>query len=197
MDYYESYGKQLHDCLQKTVATSRDGGEISVAEAVTGWCARAAEVGQSGGTMYFVGNGASAMMASHMAADATKNARLRALAFNDAAFLTAISNDESFEQSFALPIRRFARAGDMLVAISSSGNSPNIIAAIGAAREQAMQVITLSGMSAENKSRRLGDVNFYVPAQTYGIVECCHHILLHCWLDQYMGIEEWDGSRRW
>ena len=81
----------------------------------------------------------------------------------------------------------------MLVAISSSGNSPNIIEAIGAARELEMHVITLTGMEPDNRARGLGDLNFYVPAQTYGLVECCHHVLLHCWLDRYMETREDKG----
>ena len=73
--------------------------------------------------MFFVGNGASAMMASHMAADASKNGGFRAMAFNDQALMTAVSNDICYEQSFAMPLKRFANPGDMLVTISSSGNS--------------------------------------------------------------------------
>ena len=109
------------------------------------------------------------MMASHMAADASKNGGFRALAFNDQALMTAVSNDICYEQSFAMPLKRFANCGDVLVTISSSGNSPNVIAAIEAARELKLQVVTLSGMKQNNQSRKIGDLNFYVPAETYGL----------------------------
>ena len=95
------------------------------------------EVHDRGGQLYLVGNGASAAMASHIAADACKNGGLRAQAFNDAALLTATGNDLAFDQVFALPLDRLARAGDLLIAISSSGDSPNIVRALEAARDAA------------------------------------------------------------
>src|SRR5262245_45136891 len=77
--------------------------------------------------LYIIGNGGSAGMASHMATDAAKNGRLRALAFNDSSLLTATGNDLAYDEVFSLPLERLARSGDMLIAISSSGNSPNIV----------------------------------------------------------------------
>jgi D-sedoheptulose 7-phosphate isomerase len=92
---------------------------------------------------------------------------------------------------FSYRIEKSAEEKDMLVSISSSGNSPNIVAAIEAARARGMFIVTLSGMSPENSSRKLGDVNFYVSLKTYGLVESAHVVLLHCWLDlfldRYMG----------
>ena len=79
------------------------------------------------------------------------------MAFNDVALLTATANDVAFEEVFALPLRRVARAGDLLTVISSSGNSPNILRAIDAAREMSLTVVTLTGMSADNRARAQGD----------------------------------------
>jgi D-sedoheptulose 7-phosphate isomerase len=126
------------------------------------------------------------MMASHMAADGSKNGRFRALAFNDPALMTAIGNDISYDQVFSVPLRRYANPGDILVTISSSGNSPNVVAAIEAAKELGLKTITLSGMKEDNRCRQMGDLNFYVPGLTYGMAECSHQALLHCWLDIYM-----------
>ncbi len=108
------------------------------------------------------------------------------MAFNDISLLTAVSNDISYESSFAQPLERFSKSGDLLVTISSSGNSPNIIASIKAAKENGVNIITLSGMNPENKSRISGDLNFFIKAPYYGWVECGHQVLLHCWLDKYM-----------
>ena len=132
------------------------------------------KVQENENTMYLIGNGASATMASHMAADFSKNCECRSMAFNDIALMTAISNDISYEQCFATPLFRFAKKDDLLVTISSSGNSSNIINAIKTARELDLGVVTLSGLSSDNISRKLGDLNFYLPAQTYGLVESCH-----------------------
>ena len=174
------------------MTTGRNGEAMADEAAFRRWVSMTRDVEGNRRTVYFAGNGASAAMASHMAADTLKNGQLRAMAFNDPALLTAVSNDIAFENCFAESISRFGMQGDLLTTISSSGNSPNIIKAIEAARQQNMRVVTLSGMKPDNKSRMLGDVNFYVPAKTYGIVECAHQVLLHCWLDLYMGIEEWE-----
>ena len=136
--------------------------------------------------MYFVGNGASSMMAGHMSADAAKNGRIRAQAFHETSLMTAVSNDISYENVFAYPLQRFADPGDVLVTISSSGNSPNIMRVIEVAHELGIETITLSGKSPANGSRPQGILNFYIPSQSYGIIECAHQVLLHSWLDQYM-----------
>jgi D-sedoheptulose 7-phosphate isomerase len=162
--------------------TTGAGEEKSADEGLAAWCKLTGKVKAENATMFFAGNGASAMMAGHMAADASKNGGFRSQAFNDAALMTAIGNDEVF----ALPLSRFADPGDVLVTISSSGNSPDIILAIESARTIGLTVVTVSGMGPDNRSRRMGDLNFYVPADTYGIAEASHQVLLHAWLDRFM-----------
>jgi D-sedoheptulose 7-phosphate isomerase len=191
LKYYERYSEEVGKALSGLETTDARGERISDEVAFLRWCSMTRDVHGNQRAVYFAGNGASASMSSHMAADSSKNGGLRAFAFNDAALLTAVSNDAAFEQSFAIPLERFGQAGDMLITISSSGNSPNVLAVIRKARDMEIGVVTLSGMEPDNRSRGAGDVNLYVPARTYGIVECCHQILLHCWLDQYMGITEW------
>src|SRR5262245_65309265 len=88
---------------------------------------------ESGNTIMFIGNGGSAGIASHLAIDFAKNGGLRALALNDAAALTCLGNDLGYEAVFAKQLDFHARPGDMLIAISSSGMSANIIAEIGRA----------------------------------------------------------------
>lgn len=166
--------------------TSDKGDVLDHDTGLSRWCDWTRNVKREAKTMFFIGNGASAMMASHMAVDSSKNGGVRSLAFNDAALLTAVSNDISYDKSFAFPLKRFADNGDLLITISSSGNSPNVIEAITVAREIGLQVVTLSGMKPQNRSRQLGDLNFYIPAATYGLVESCHQTLLHCWLDKFM-----------
>ena len=183
-DYLRAAAAGLYDL---TVTTS--GGEtLSTSEGFGRWV-RLTRDGQARGQhIYLVGNGASAMMASHFAADACKNGGLSAMAFNDAALLTATANDVAFEEVFALPLRRLARADDLLIAISSSGNSPNILRVLEVARSIPVQVVTLTGMCADNRARACGDLNFYVPSSRYGWVECAHQLILHYWLDQYLNL---------
>lgn len=152
------------------------------------------KVQSSNGTQFFLGNGASAAFAEHMALDWTKNGGVRSQNPSSSVLLTALANDISFQDSFAVYIDRYAKTGDVIVTISSSGNSENVIRAISAARKLGCSVITLSGLKPDNTSRKLGDVNFYSPARTYGIVECAHQVLLHMLIDAFMGIEEWERS---
>jgi len=188
MKYYSRYVGAICKTLKKIRVTDRHEGELAVEEGLRIWCDLTLKVQENDNTVYLIGNGASASMASHMAADFSKNCECRSMAFNDIALMTAVSNDISYEQCFSTPLLRFAGEDDLLVTISSSGNSSNIINAIKTARELGLGVVTLSGLSSDNISRRLGDLNFYLPAETYGLVESCHQALLHCWLDTFLEI---------
>jgi D-sedoheptulose 7-phosphate isomerase len=179
--------------LRDLTVTAAGGRTLTPAEGFAQWVEIARDGQARHQHLYFIGNGASAMMASHFAADACKNGALSAMAFNDAALLTATANDVAFEEVFSLPLRRLARSGDLLIAISSSGNSPNILRAVEAARSMSMRVVTLTGMRADNRARACGDLNFYVPSSRYGWVECAHQLILHYWLDQYLNLHA-DGA---
>jgi D-sedoheptulose 7-phosphate isomerase len=188
MERWAEYRDTLSAVLERMEVTGRDGASLATTDAFAQWVRLAHEVHEAGGTLYFAGNGGSAMIASHMAADASKNGGLRGVAFHDAALLTAISNDITFEDVFALPLARLGRRGDLLMTISSSGNSPNIVRALETARRIGMHLVTLSGKQPQNRSRALGDLNFYVPADRYGWVECAHQLIIHYWFDQYLNV---------
>jgi D-sedoheptulose 7-phosphate isomerase len=137
----------------------------------------------NGRKLMFVGNGGSAGTASHMAVDAWKNGGLRATAFNDASLLTCLANDYGYEHVFEKTIAMMAQPGDLLLTLSASGRSPNILRAVAAARERACAVVTLSGFTPDNPLRALGDLNFYVPSGAYGFVEMTHLAICHCLVD--------------
>ncbi len=136
-----------------------------------------------GRKVIFIGNGGSAAIASHQAVDYWKNGGMRAIAFNDASLLTCIGNDFGYPYVFAKPIEMFADSGDILMAISSSGRSENILLAVEAAKGKGCKVITMSGFSPDTPLRSMGDLNFYVPSDSYGYVEITHLALCHCILD--------------
>jgi D-sedoheptulose 7-phosphate isomerase len=149
---------------------------------------RAAEACRTGRkAIYLIGNGASASMASHFAGDLAKNAHLHTEVFSDLSLVTAIANDMGYEHVFSEPLSRRAQKGDMLIAISSSGRSPNVLAAVKVARAHKLTVVTLSGMAGKNPLRASGDLNFYVPAKSYGYAETCHSSILHHWMDMFTG----------
>lgn len=193
--YWQRYQQAMSDALREASATSLNQSPIDIEEALDRLCAWTRQVRDAQGTMHLAGNGASACMASHMSLDWTKNAHVRTTAHNDIAFLTALGNDLGYEHVFSEPLSWFARSGDMLVTISSSGNSPNILRAIAAARTLGLPVVTFTGLKPDNASRQCGDLNFYVKAWSYGVVENAHHVLLHAWLDRFMQVREWELDR--
>ena len=147
-----------------------------------------------GGRVIFIGNGGSAGIASHLAIDLSKNAAVPALCFSDASMMSCLANDYGFEDWIAHAVRLNARAGDCLVAISSSGRSKNILNAVAQARTMKLGVITLSGMSADNPLRDLGDVNFFVDSRSYNIVETTHQFWLMAAIDFVIGRAEYPAS---
>lgn len=188
-----AYFGALHRYATATEATDIAGHAMSLGDAIEWGMRRARGAHDAGNKVMFVGNGGSAAIASHMAIDYSKNGGIRSLAFNDGAALTCLGNDLGYENVFAKQIDLHARPGDLLVAISSSGRSANILNAVTAARSHAVDVLTLSGFGPDNGLRRLGDVNLYVAASEYGFVEITHLTLCHALLDLAMG---WRGLGR-
>ena len=160
-----------------------DGAECGIDEGFSVWQELTIEVRHKKRSVYLIGNGASASMASHLAADLAKNAHLHTEVFSDLSLITAISNDMGYDRVFAEPLLRRAKKGDMLVAISSSGASKNILFAAEAAQKTSLKIVTLSAMSPQNPLRSKGILNAYVPAETYGHAETCHAAILHHWMD--------------
>lgn len=148
-----------------------------------------------GNKVMWIGNGGSAAISSHGAIDYWRTGAIKSVCFNDGALLSCIGNDFGYEAVFEKSIEMFAEPGDLLVAISSSGQSKNIINGIKAAREKGCKVITLSGFLPENPLRTLGDFNFYVPSTHYGHVELTHGMICHSFLDLYMA--NLKGEKTW
>jgi len=190
--YFEKYCFSISTALAAMEITTLNSEHLNPDAGFSAFCKLSEEVSKTERKQYLVGNGASAAFANHMALDWTKNGGIPTHTFSDPALLTAMGNDLGYEKVFSAPLRWYAKKGDLLVTISSSGNSKNILNTIEMARSKEMKVVTISGLNPDNESRRRGDLNFYVPAKTYGIVECAHQIILHVWLDKYMGISEWN-----
>ena len=179
----ENYYGRLSYVLEKIEATRKDGNSVSFFAAIESAGQLAMAQTMAGGKIMFIGNGASASISSHMATDFWKNGGMRAVAFNDGALLTCIGNDFGYENIFGKPLEMFADTGDVLVAISSSGKSKNILNGVHAARKQGAHVVTLSGFKSDNPLRSMGDINFFVPDEDYGPVEVIHLSITHCILD--------------
>lgn len=185
-NFFIDYTTRLNDFLNKTEFTNDKQMNLGQQEGLSSWVHMTKKVKAENKAIYFIGNGASAAMASHMSADACKNGHLKAYCLSDTALITAISNDVEYNSVYSLQLERYASPGDLLITISSSGNSPNVVKAICIAKEIKMNVVTLSGFKPDNKSRLLGDLNVYIPADRYGLAESGHQAILHCWLDCYL-----------
>ena len=192
--YFQNYLSSHDSALKQTQITNRQGDILDQQYGTDLLCEMSDKIKSTNCRQHFIGNGASMAFTNHMALDWTKNGNVTSYCYASTALLTAIVNDLGYDETFSAAVDWYGQPGDLLITISSSGNSKNIINAIKIARKKRIKVVTFSGLRPDNLSRKLGDLNFYVPAKTYGIVECAHQVLLHLWLDQFMGITEWDRS---
>ena len=134
------------------------------------------DVKQKSGKIIVIGNGGSAAIASHLSIDLTKAVNIRAINFNEASLLTCFSNDYGYENWVEMALESYADSCDMVILISSSGSSKNIINGANKALSMKLPLITFSGFSSDNLLRKLGDINFWVDSSTYNIVESIHQM---------------------
>ncbi len=176
--------ERLRDSFTSCVYTDRQG-IISENEAFAKTCRHIKKSHEKRGVVYFVGNGGSAGIASHFSNDLMKALKISSFTFYDSNLMTCLSNDLGYENVFSYPLERVLKPDDLLIAISSSGKSENILRAAEVARKQNVPLITLTGFKSENPLRQLGDVNYWVAVEDYGLVETTHFFLLHALVDLF------------
>lgn len=147
---------------------------------------------RNGSQVFFVGNGGSSAIASHMTADFMKNGGMKTYSLYDNAVTTCMGNDYGYEYIFSRPLEFLLNPDDLLVAISSSGNSKNICNAIDVANSRQAEIITFTGFHPDNYAKLTGNINVYVPCERYGIVESIHNLVLQQIVDLIM---ERDGVK--
>ena len=141
------------------------------------------------------GNGGSAAIASHVSVDLTKNANIRSVNFNEADLITCFANDYGYEKWIEKAIDFYADDKDILILISSSGKSQNMINACKAARNKKMsKIITLTGHNKDNPLSKSGDINLWVDSKAYNFVENMHQIWLLTIVDLIIGKREYPPS---
>lgn len=138
-----------------------------------------AKSSENGKKIIIVGNGGSAAIASHFSVDITKNTGIRCLNFNDSSLITCFANDYSYGHWVEKAIDCYGDSGDVLIAISSSGRSENILNGSKAARlKKFSSLLTFSGFDEDNPLRQLGDINLWVDSREYNFVENIHQLWL-------------------
>jgi D-sedoheptulose 7-phosphate isomerase len=192
--YYSNYFKSISQGLEESIYYANQ--EVSepelLFEIINDILIKLREAGNK---IYFLGNGASAAFANHMALDFSKNGKILSRSLSDSAMLTALSNDYSYENAMLEFLKiEGVTEDDLVITISSSGNSPNVVSVLKYCKEHNIKSLALSGLKHDNKSIALANYSIYVPMKTYGIVECIHQIFLHLILDNSMEIFEWDRS---
>ncbi len=137
------------------------------------------------GIVYSIGNGGSAGIVSHFSIDLLNILKIPSHTLYDSSMMTCIANDYGYEHVFSNPLKTLANSKDLLIAMSSSGSSPNILNAVKVAKEKHMPVITFSGFESSNPLRHMGEVNYYLNQCDYGLVEMGHFFLMHTIIDSW------------
>jgi len=135
--------------------------------------------------LYIIGNGGSAGVAAHAVTDFFNVAKIRATTLHESSLLTCMSNDYGYENAFAIMLSQLLNEGDVVIVISSSGSSMNMRNAAKIAKEKGAYVITLTGFSAGNPLRHLGNTNIWLESDDYGLIEIGHQFILHNIADRF------------
>jgi len=152
------------------------------------------EIRENNKKVLIFGNGGSAAIASHFSVDLTKNAKIRCLNFNEADLITCFANDYGFEHWIEKAIDFYGDEGDLLILISSSGCSENMLNGVKAARNADINsVVTLSGFAKNNPLSLLGDINLWLDSGSYNFVESVHQIWLLTIVDLIIGSREYSA----
>tara|TARA_B100000315_G_scaffold260357_1_gene321113 strand:- start:938 stop:1507 length:570 start_codon:yes stop_codon:yes gene_type:complete len=148
-----------------------------------------------GNKAIIVGNGGSSAIASHFSVDLTKNASIRCINFNEADLITCFANDYGFDNWIKHAIDFYGDAGDILIAISSSGKSKDIINGCNSARENKFsKIVTFSGFDKNSPLKECGDLNFWIDTKAYNFVENIHQFWLLAIVDLIIGKSEYPSN---
>jgi D-sedoheptulose 7-phosphate isomerase len=151
------------------------------------------KIKENGKKVIIAGNGGSAAMASHVAVDFTKQGGIRSINFNEADLITCFANDYGFENWVAKAIEFYCDKGDMVILISSSGSSTNMINAAQTAKKLGISVITFTGFNSNNPLKKEGELNFWLDSKAYNIIENTHQIWLLMVCDLIIGKAEYSA----
>jgi len=143
------------------------------------------------GRLIFIGNGASASLSSHAATDFTKQAKIPSIAFNDHNLITAFSNDYGYENWVSKAIEFYSNDNDMLIFISVSGESKNLINGLNFAKKRNLKTASLTGSKEQNTLKLNSDISLWVDSKAYNIVECLHTIWITLIIDMIVGNPEY------
>lgn len=181
---FANYLDKFQSVLSQTITTDQEGRSLVLDEAFKQSVEKLKQVKANRNYVYLIGNGGSSGIVSHGGIDFLNACGFKAQALTDNSLLTCMANDYGYENVFAQPFKTLIEKGDIVIAISSSGKSENIVNACKVARQAGANLITFSGFKSDNPLRKEGDFNFWLDSPNYGIVEIGHSLLLHHIVDQ-------------
>jgi D-sedoheptulose 7-phosphate isomerase len=185
---FSNYLNSFEKVLLNTKASQKNGTHVDLDTCFQQVIDHLLKIREKGNRVYLVGNGGSSGIVSHGAVDFLNACGFKAHAITDNSLLTCIANDYGYENVFSQPLSTLLDEGDIVIAISSSGNSMNIVNACKMARSKGAKVIGFSGFKSDNKLRTEGDYNFWLNDSHYGRVEIGHSLLLH-YITDNLGIK--------
>lgn len=184
---------QLHATL-RAVQCRVDGAGAGYEAAAGAVAARLAAVKQAGGTVWWVGNGGSASLCAHLSQDLLNKLGMRSMTLSDAGLLTCMANDYGYRNIYARPLAVLLRPDDLVIAVSSSGRSENILAVAETAHSVGACLITLSAFADDNPLWHTpANVAFFLPCTLYGHAEVGHEALLHAIIESVWLREQKSG----
>jgi len=175
----ETYGSRLLRGIQDCITSDINEKPLEADEAIHAAIVMLKNNKAKKKNVMLVGNGGSSSLVAHMHNDLSKCNGIRSMVLTETSLLTAYTNDDGYEVAFSSQVELWGDPQDILIAVSSSGSSENILNAVRVAKKKNMSVITFSGFSPLNILRTIGDLNFYIPSSSYGMVELAHSILCH------------------
>ncbi len=169
--------------LNKTIMSAQCKLGKKVVDLENGCCAAGRIINdtiESDASIWWVGNGGSAAICSHLSQDLINKLGARSFYSGDASLMTCMANDFGYENVYLKSLEKLVRPKDLLITISSSGNSENIFLCVKMALKRDLDLITLSGFKDNNRLWNMeSNLSFFVPADLFGIVELSHEAILH------------------
>ena len=166
-DYYQKYSNSIFELIN-SVNTNLINESVSLIKNTI----------KNNSKIFIVGNGGSSSIASHVAVDFSKVAKVPCSTFNNANLITCFANDYNYENWVLEAIKTYCTNKDLIILISSSGTSKNIVNAATYCKKNSINLITLSGFDNNNPLSKLGNINFHVKSNEYNFIEMTHHIIL-------------------
>ena len=183
MNFFKQYNQDIIKCFQRLDKNK-----------INSICNLIEKTSKKGGTIYLAGNGGNASTASHMSTDFTKNAKVRAISFNDTNLITCFSNDYGYENWLKAAIKYYVKSNDLVILLSVSGKSENLINAANFCKKKKIKLVTITGAKKNNLLSTKGNINYWINSKAYNIVETDQMAILSSIVDKIIGRAEYSSN---